>query len=60
MTNGTKHWYASKTMWFNIIALFLLVATHIWGIEFEPEVAIGLLALVNLILRIITKEPLWE
>jgi hypothetical protein len=55
-----KKWYASKTMWANIIALGLLITGNMFNIEYEPEVAIGLLALVNLILRAITKEPLWE
>lgn len=56
----TKHWYASKTMWLNIITLGLLVTSHMFGMEYPPEVAIGLLALVNLGLRIVTKKPLWE
>lgn len=52
--NNTKAWYLSKTLWVNTIAvLALLLQSHI-GFVISPESQAGLLAVVNLILRVIT------
>ena len=61
-----KKFYASKTFWFNTLALVLAVGLPVlgqfgytgevpaeWGVFVIPAIA-----LVNLILRFITKEPI--
>jgi len=57
-----KKWYLSKTFWFNIVALVVLVLGAFgytgevpdeWGV-FVPAI----IAAVNLILRYFTKEPI--
>jgi hypothetical protein len=56
--NGAKKWYKSKTFWFNVLTLLLVVAAGYGfaGFEPDPEVQVigaGLVALVNLILRVV-------
>lgn len=53
-----KEWYKSKTVWVNIIALLGIISSYLFGFEINSEEAIGILAVVNLILRAVTKEPL--
>ena len=57
-----KKWYASKTFWFNLVALVVMVLGAFgytgevpdeWGV-FVPAI----IAAVNLILRYFTKEPI--
>jgi len=57
-----KKWYASKTLWFNVLALIVAVAANFgytgelpadWGV-FVPVLIVA----INLILRLITKQPL--
>ena len=57
-----KEWWKSKTIWFNVLALVATVATN-WGYTgdlpadwqvFVPVVVV----VVNLIMRLVTKEPL--
>lgn len=55
----TKHFYASKTLWVNFVAIAGIVVNSIWGIELDAEVqaamATSILAVVNIILRFVTK-----
>jgi len=53
-----KKWYRSKTVWVNIIAMAGIVSSYIFGFEISGEEAAGILAVVNLVLRAVTKEPL--
>jgi len=58
-----KEFYKSKTVWFNILALVLLIAQGFGFADFEaaPEmaaVAAGVVAVVNLVLRFVTSRPL--
>ena len=63
--SNSKHWYLSKTVWFNVLAGVVAVAT-LFGFTGEystPEIGakveayLPLVSLVgNLILRIITKK----
>ncbi len=57
-----KKWYVSKTFWFNGVALAVLVLGAFgytgevpaeWGV-YVPAIV----ALVNFVLRLITKEPI--
>lgn len=56
-----KHWYVSKTLWANSIALVGIVLNSMYGIELDAEVqvvfATSILAILNIVLRIITKQP---
>jgi hypothetical protein len=57
-----KKWYLSKTFWFNGVALVLMVLAQFGYTGELPEewsaLAPAILAIVNLILRAITKQPL--
>ena len=57
----SKHWWASKTIWVNLLALVAIILNSLYGIELEAEaqaaIATGVLAVLNIVLRAITKEP---
>ena len=57
-----KKWYVSKTFWFNLVALAVMVlgafgytgeVSAEWGV-YVPAI----IALVNVVLRLVTKEPI--
>jgi hypothetical protein len=48
-----KKWYKSKTVWTNIIAIVIAL-----GVDLREQEVIAILALINLVLRIVTKEEL--
>lgn len=58
----SKPWWQSKTVWANVLALVAAVAVEMQGWEFMPpgwETGLaGVVAVVNLGLRTITKEPI--
>lgn len=54
-----KKWYLSKTLWINIIAIIGFAIQQFTGKEvITPELQLQILALINLILRLITKEQI--
>jgi hypothetical protein len=53
-----KAWYSSKTLWVNFIALWGAVTSHFCGVEIGAEETAGILAFINIILRITTKQPI--
>jgi hypothetical protein len=57
--NNTKVWWTSKTIWTNLIAF---AGSIVIAIGFDPgrwaEIATVLLAVVNIILRLATKEEI--
>jgi len=58
-----KEWYKSKVLWFNVLALLVAVATGFGFGELEidplvPAIAGGIVALINLILRLMTTKRL--
>ena len=57
-----KLWYTSRTLWANLLVVIALVVTNITGNNpLTAEAQIGILGLINLILRAITKQPInWE
>ena len=52
----TKTWYTSKTLWVNAIALIALIVQGMTGFVIDIEAQAGLLVVINIILRVITKE----
>jgi hypothetical protein len=55
-TMDTKKWYASKTIWTNVIAmLWIFVGPVVGTPELSPETNIAILGVINVILRLITK-----
>ena len=54
-----KRFYRSKTFWINVIAATILIAEGVSGREvvIPLEVQAAILAVVNLVLRKVTKEP---
>jgi uncharacterized membrane protein len=52
----TKTWYTSKTLWVNAIALIALIVQGMTGFVIDIEAQAGLLVVINMILRVITKE----
>jgi len=57
---GKKFWL-SKTFWVNILGLAALVAQSQFGFIISPEAQISILAVLNVVLRAVTKEPIeWK
>lgn len=48
----------SKTFWVNIVAAGAILAQAYLGITVYPEEQVALLVVINLILRIVTKEEI--
>ena len=55
---NTKRWYTSKTLWLNLLAIIALVAQAEGGYILDAEAQAVILAIVNLLLRIVTKKGL--
>jgi hypothetical protein len=60
MENGVKKPWLSKTLWLNaIVALGALFAPGVSEyIAAQPDVVVGVFAVVNMILRIVSKDKL--
>jgi len=58
----TKKIYQSKTFWVNLIAIVGIVLNSLYGIEIDAELqatfATAILGVINIILRLITKQPI--
>ena len=62
MNEEAKSVFASKTMWANLLALFGSIGTAFGldlGLDEETQIAIvgGVMAVVNMVLRLTTKSP---
>lgn len=56
--DGTS-WYLSKTLWVNAIALVAMIVQGVTGkIVISMELQVTILAVVNMILRLVTKQPI--
>ena len=53
-----KKFWKSKTLWANAIAIGVHYVKPVLGIDALPDVDIRALAVINLILRVITKQPI--
>ena len=56
-----KKVYQSKTFWINVLALIAMVAQTQLGFVIDAETQVAILAVINLILRIVTGAPIeWK
>ena len=53
-----KPWYQSKTLWFNLLSLVVMVGSGQFGIPISSGLAVPLLAAANIGLRLISSQPL--
>ena len=57
-TMNSKLWYTSKTFWTNVIGLAWTFVGPLIGIPaLDPDTMIAILGVLNVILRLITKQP---
>lgn len=54
----TKKWYQSKTLWANLVAAAAIFVSGSFGVELTAEETGAALVLINLVLRLITGQPL--
>ena len=59
----SKHWLASKTLWFNGLAVLLSVWLSFGFGEFTPspeasEISTALIAIINIVLRFATTQAI--
>ena len=55
----TKKWYHSKTIWVNVLIGVAMVIQAVTGQEWlDVELQVGILAVANIILRLITTQGL--
>ncbi len=52
-----KKWYRSKTLWVNLIALISLFLNEKVGVPISESEQMAILSVVNIVLRLVTKEP---
>jgi uncharacterized membrane protein len=51
----------SKTFWVNIVAIAVMLIQAKYGFVIDAEAQLALLAVINLVLRAVTKEEIvWE
>lgn len=54
-----KHWYQSKTIWANVLFAIAVGIQTVTGTDwFNPAIQGAFLIVINLILRVITKQAL--
>ena len=53
-----KKFYLSKTFWVNILAVIALVIQSQFGYVISPETQVSILAVLNILLRAITKTEI--
>ena len=52
-----KGWYQSKTLWVNALALVTLILSDKFGVMITGEETTAILAVVNMVLRLVTNGP---
>lgn len=54
-----KKWYNSKTLWTNVVMLAGAVVLNTTGKDIlTPEVQVAIITVINVILRVVTKEEI--
>ena len=57
----SKMWYTSRTLWVNILAIGAMIGGGVSGMDIPPEAAVSGLAIINMILRKVTKTKVdWK
>ena len=56
--NPTKPWYLSKTLWINGLAFIGMIVQSTTGFIVDPAIQATALAVINFIVRLITKKEL--
>lgn len=58
---NAKSLFRSKTFYANLLGIALVIAGHygVAPVEFSPEVAAVILGVLNLILRLVTRQPVY-
>lgn len=52
-----KKWYKSRTIWANVVAIIAILMQYQTGEDIiPPETQTSILAVINVLLRLITKE----
>lgn len=54
----SKQWYTSKTLWLNAIGIIVIIAQLQFGFIIDMTVQMGVLAVINIVLRAITGEDI--
>lgn len=50
-----KPWYRSKTLWTNALAIGVMASKQLLGIETLPDIDPAILAILNILLRFVTR-----
>lgn len=53
-----KKWYMSKTIWVMAIGLVATLAQMVAGFVIAPEEELAIVAVIGLVLRVLTSQPL--
>jgi hypothetical protein len=53
-----KKWYLSKTLYVNALAMVGMVLAQYTDVTLDAETSVGILAVVNFVVRLITKSGL--
>lgn len=53
-----KKFYLSRTFWVNILAVIALIVQSQFGYIISPETQVSILAVLNILLRAITKTEI--
>ena len=56
--NASKAIVNSKTLWFNTIVTALIPILKWQGVDIPPDVLTSIVAIANIILRLVTNKPL--
>jgi hypothetical protein len=56
--SDTKPTITSKTLWFNSLVTAMIPILKWQGVDIPPEVLTSLVAIANIILRLVTNKPL--
>ena len=55
----SKKWYLSKTLWLNIVGASIAIIQALQGVVWlDPTLQVSILAILNVVLRLITNTAL--